>query len=114
MGRPDPLESRYEGPWYREAKGLPTKGTAPITQFPEVNKQDVLTPKGFVPSLGPLSGAVTATRQDDRQDTDHYTYPYNNRKHEAPSRRQEGKQPKRARVVYRGPPRGGGRAPAPS
>ena len=33
MGRPDPLESRYEGPWYRETNGLPTKGTAPITQY---------------------------------------------------------------------------------
>ena len=54
MGRPDPLESHYEGPWYREANGLPTKGTAPITQYQEINKQEVLTPKGFVPSLGPL------------------------------------------------------------
>ena len=62
MGRPDPSESRYEGPWYREAKGLPTKGTAPITQSQEVNKQEVLTPKGFVPSLGPLSRTIQSDK----------------------------------------------------
>ena len=63
MGRPDPSESRYEGPWYREAKGLPTKGTAPITQYQEVNKQEALTPKGFVPVTWP-----TLENQTKRQD----------------------------------------------
>ena len=53
MGRPVPLESRYEGPWYREAKGLPTKGTAPITQYQEINKQEALTPKGVCPVTWP-------------------------------------------------------------
>ena len=53
MGRPDPLESRYEGPWYREVDDLPTKGTAPITQYPKIKPSRSIVPQRGCPVTWP-------------------------------------------------------------
>ena len=78
MGRPVPLESRFGGPWYREVKDLPTKGTAP---------KSALTAQiaGFVPSLCPLryTDMIARTKAPDKTltNTDDHTIS----QHKAPS-----------------------------
>ena len=66
MRRPDPLESRYEGPWYREARGL---GNRPHNAIPKKKQIKNKYPRGVVPSLGP---PTPVPGHKDRQDADHY------------------------------------------
>ena len=72
MGRPDPLESRYEGPWYREVADLPTKGTAPITQYRLKNHKETVTPEGLSRHLAHSYTQTREQGQQTRQDSDHY------------------------------------------
>ena len=91
----------------------PHQGNRPHNAIPRKKQARSCDPKGVVPSLGPLSGAVKETRQDDRQDTDHYKYPYNN----ANTKRQVADKMSSIRNAQEwftgGPHAEGGRAPAP-